>query len=1209
MKKLTAIFLMFVIFNNISIYCQDAYNNVIPPPPDAASLAKYADFPVNLYNGIPQIDIPLWTIEMDGVKVPISLSYHASGITVAEVASWVGLGWTLNCGGVITRSVRGLPDDQANGFLRSTYSANTVPVCPNTLGTNKQAYDYYRGSVDGYNDIEPDMFYFNFCDRSGKFVLDKNFNVHLIPYQKLQFSPMDIGLFPWVITTEDGTIFTFDEIEATNNVTTTYTVPTSFSSNNYNTSWYLKEIKSASGKNKINFEYTPFTESYNMPVSETKYQFASIPDPGNCRPKQNSTSSSSNTIYSKRISKITFPSGSIEFIPGSYRYDLQGSQVLDEIIIKDNNGNPIKMFKFSYNYFNYNGTTEFSALNPANASTSTDNAKRLALKSVQEYDGYGAQSNPPYVFTYENNQWLPDRINSLAQDHWGYYNGEINNNTLIPPHGSLYAGYIDGALREPNDIYAKAGSLTQITYPTGGYTSFVYESNETESQLAPNNFEKFESSILVGQCHVDFLSNTNPATSATFTINDEVNNNAMVKISFTGAWPPKKLDGGCSQSNINIFDPLNPDTYIYFKIYNITDPSNPVEISFGSAVIGYSTQDNIIYKLLPNGTYQLKALFGGVTELTQDDGNTQGFYKFEVSGVASKKGTKKVGGLRIKEKSDYDPISKQTITQTYSYKDNNLSTGQINYVPNYKSSLDEYYVCTETAGEGTIIEVPMETKYDIYTSFSNVPLTTMQGGTVGYDKITVYYGKDINTGLVGQNGKSEYYYYYTPDIYTIPVEANYMSGTYCYYNYDDYTPYSLTPLYPFAPAISFDWARGRLIHKIDYQNKNGVYLAVKEVINTYKDDYLGKYSPTGFTVHSPYQGIYPVGAYPCDPTNDLLVAKVGINAAHFFSSNMIDYYDLFIQFYYIPSRFYELTKTEEYTYDSNGLNPVGNIQEFDYDNLNHMQVSRKTIAKSDGRQDVTQLLYPDDYTDITGFIGEMKTAHIINKPIETINYLMNSDGTGIQIHSGELNTFKQGQSTKIGLPDQCWKLRNSSPILLSDFQFSNQAGKGTLPSSGTKSSFSLATKDSHYPQIADFSFDFDDFSNITYVQKHNDNPTSYFWGYNNTLPVIKVENIDNSTLSAKVTQALPLPYTTLDALLNSISSLPNADWTTFNANLRNLTGAHITTYTYKPFVGMTSQTDPGGVITFYEYDNFNRLKVIKDKDGNILKTYDYHYKQ
>src|SRR5688572_22137485 len=80
---------------------------IVPPSPDAASLGKYGEMPVDKSTGVPQISVPLCEIKTPRFTLPITLSYHASGIKVDEVASWVGTGWSLNAGGVITRTVIG----------------------------------------------------------------------------------------------------------------------------------------------------------------------------------------------------------------------------------------------------------------------------------------------------------------------------------------------------------------------------------------------------------------------------------------------------------------------------------------------------------------------------------------------------------------------------------------------------------------------------------------------------------------------------------------------------------------------------------------------------------------------------------------------------------------------------------------------------------------------------------------------------------------------------------------------------------------------------------------------------------------------------------------------------------------------------------------------------------------------------------------------
>ena len=71
---------------------QDNYfKTAAPPSANAASLGKYGDIPVSYHTGVPGISIPIYTVKQGNLSLPVTLSYHSSGIKVDELASWVGL--------------------------------------------------------------------------------------------------------------------------------------------------------------------------------------------------------------------------------------------------------------------------------------------------------------------------------------------------------------------------------------------------------------------------------------------------------------------------------------------------------------------------------------------------------------------------------------------------------------------------------------------------------------------------------------------------------------------------------------------------------------------------------------------------------------------------------------------------------------------------------------------------------------------------------------------------------------------------------------------------------------------------------------------------------------------------------------------------------------------------------------------------------------
>ncbi|WP_118973654.1 RHS repeat domain-containing protein [Taibaiella koreensis] len=63
------------------------------------------------YTGMTAIGIDLYTLEEDGVKIPIRLTYNPNATKIDDRASWVGFGWSLDVGGYVGRSVNGTPDD------------------------------------------------------------------------------------------------------------------------------------------------------------------------------------------------------------------------------------------------------------------------------------------------------------------------------------------------------------------------------------------------------------------------------------------------------------------------------------------------------------------------------------------------------------------------------------------------------------------------------------------------------------------------------------------------------------------------------------------------------------------------------------------------------------------------------------------------------------------------------------------------------------------------------------------------------------------------------------------------------------------------------------------------------------------------------------------------------------------------------------------
>jgi YD repeat-containing protein len=1147
---------------------------VMPPSPEASSLGKFVDMPVGMYNGIPTIDIPIFNIPINGKSIPISLSYHGSGIKVSEIPSSVGLGWCLNAGGVITRTVRGSVDEMG-GYMYSP----AIPQDPNCLvGVPMQEYMLNSSQSSGHGDTEPDLFYFNFNGISGKFVIDKNKVVHQIPFTNMKIIPLSNGLGGWKIVTEDGIEYSFTTIETTS-------ITGSVSS----TSFYLTSIKYPDSDQGVSFLYTSSQINYNLPLGETLYEHLTTQQSGGCEddllPGVIQQNSSGLALSSQQISKITFPNGQVEFLAGNYRKDYTGGRVLDRIRISNNNG-LIKSFKLNYNYFAQGAFLEDDGT--AAATTIANTNLRLSLKNVQEFAADNVTAKQPYTFQYYTTAFLPDRFSSKAQDHWGYFNGQANT-TLLPTHTRVDGTTFVGANRSSNETYAKAGILTQITYPTGGTTTYDFELNQAASGYFPDGTASgFTGNYIVGDCHT--------AGVMQFTISDDYNNPVPVTIQLRTYQPNDtySITRQICSGNSNGPLPTSVATYIYFQILNVSDPNAP-QIVYSSYDDNWAIGDNLSAALgktiaLPNGTYRIKAIRGNsnltlsAPEIISSDGNFTSRFIFEAKGTVHKRPqdgitSTPVGGLRIRQITAYDPVAQKKIIKSYDYTNNSVSSGMANWAPIYQYTFYRDFVnCGVPSGTASH-------SYAVYHSSSNLPLSEMLGNIVGYGKVTVTEVNELNQA--GLNGKTEYFYTNPPDYSFSPVTADTYPETssICFSNRSS----SALNQFPFGPTLSPDWNKGLLTDQIDYvRNTDGSFAMVKKTTNKYKSDYLGQlydYNPQ-YDVVGLAMGIID--------QRDSRQSDLGLPNRSAFRA----------QFYYIPSRYSKLIETDDTLYNSSS--PVTTVKTFAYDNIANLQPTSTTFI--DSKSDVYKTIYkyPNDFTSVPLY-ATMTGKNIINPIIQQDNYK----------NDVFLNQVKTNYDTWINViaPSTVQTTTLNNPIdLRLQYYFYNTNG------------------------------------NVEALSKANGPHLAYQWGYNNQYPVAEVKNANYNDIffdgfeegdgnlndgktghyshTGAYSQALigldpgnyTLTYWQKSGSAWSMVSIPVAlTGNTYTIGASPLINAQIddvrfypanaqmTTYTYDPLIGLTSSTDAKGEVSYYEYDSFQRLMNIKDKDGNIIKHMDYHY--
>ena len=441
--------------------------------PDTNFAIHEIDIATDKYTGIVNVRIPIYSFGSDQSPIPITLSYHASGIRADDVASIVGLGWRLSAGGKITRSIRGRYDNHAQ------------------LTTTNDHSSWYGANVSKWMeqewDTQPDQFYFELPGLSGSFVLDTLGVGYPIPYQniKIEYKNPKFTIFD-----EQGTCYSF----------TTYDITTEqYASNrppltpSYISPWHLNSIEYLNG-DKVDFIYdvsnSPNRTSHISYIRGIQYNNDSSKKGYSNEAKyiKNELDSMNISVLNTHLLKsILYKDQQIDFVYADEDSDVSSQKRLTDIIVKHRQSSKtvqVRKYQFLYDRFRYN---------------------RLKLTGITEV-AEDQTSRPLCSFEYytlDKEEDIPQR-NNLGIDHWGYFRTKLANTqknmNLICPQVTLKSD-IDPAFpqqgitipgvtdRSPNLEYTRVQSLKQINYPNGGSAEFIYELHHGYSEIEKRNID------------------------------------------------------------------------------------------------------------------------------------------------------------------------------------------------------------------------------------------------------------------------------------------------------------------------------------------------------------------------------------------------------------------------------------------------------------------------------------------------------------------------------------------------------------------------------------------------------------------------------------------------------------------------------------------------------------------------------------------------
>src|SRR5690554_6930723 len=354
-------------------YIQYSNSQTVPsfenPTPETASFQKYTHIPVAHHTGLPEISVPIYTINSGKISIPLSLSYHAQGVRVNEIASRYGLGWNLMGAGAITREVKDKIDEfnYLNPSSIGYYNFIGLTEDPQRLA---DYFDEYSPSFEKLVDFEPDVFTFNILGYSGKFFFDQATKQPVlqsfddIKIEVIGLTPQDMSIHGFILTDPQGTKYYFGR-------NSDNTVNSREKSEQVSTNFY--QFNTDNGSSTSPGYYTGGA-SGGIATVKCEYDFEQLNHKkrlfdGLLNPLEFTSEKRLVTMYGQVtgtqwfLRKINFKEGEVEFIPASNPREDMGQatylhalspKYIEQIKIKNYQNEVIKSFHLDYEYVENN---------------------------------------------------------------------------------------------------------------------------------------------------------------------------------------------------------------------------------------------------------------------------------------------------------------------------------------------------------------------------------------------------------------------------------------------------------------------------------------------------------------------------------------------------------------------------------------------------------------------------------------------------------------------------------------------------------------------------------------------------------------------------------------------------------------------------------------------------------------------------------------